>query len=110
MTITPTIVDGTLVLNLDGRLDAITSPDFPARCQQSLPANPSRVVLNFEGVDYISSAGLHAIVALGKTIRNAGGVLALCGLKGIVKTVLEVSGLYATFPVYDSAQAATQSR
>jgi len=109
MTITPTVADGVLFLNVSGRIDALTSPDFQARCQESLATIPPRVVLNFDGVDYVSSAGVHAIVAVGKAIQKGGGVLALCGLKGIVKTVMEVSGLTASFTVYDSAEAARES-
>ena len=110
MTITSTVAAGSLCLSITGRLDALTSPDFQAKCQETLAANPPKVVMNFEGVDYVSSAGVHAIVAVGKIIQKSGGVLALCGLKGIVKTVLEVSGLFATFPVYDSPEAALESR
>ncbi len=109
MTITPTFVAGSLCLTITGRLDALTSPDFQAGCLESLTDNPSKVVLNFQGVDYVSSAGLHAVVSVGKLVRNRGGALALCGLKGTVKTVMEVSGLYATFPVYESAEAALES-
>lgn len=110
MTITPIQAAGSLILNITGRIDALTSPEFQTRCQEPLAANPPKVVMNFEGVDYVSSAGVHAIVAVGKSVQKRGGVLALCGLKGTVKTVLEVSGLYTTFPVYESAEAALESR
>jgi len=110
MTITPTFAAGSLCLHVTGRLDALTSRDFETKCLESVAANPPRVVLNFEGVNYVSSAGVHAIVAVGKTVQKCGGVLALCGLKGTVQTVLEVSGLYSTFPVYESAEAALESR
>jgi len=110
MTITPIFAAGSVCLNITGRLDALTSPDFQIGCRESLGDNPPKVVLNFEGVDYVSSAGVHAIVAVGKSVQKSGAVLALCGLKGVVKTVLEVSGLYATFPVYESAEDALESR
>ncbi len=109
MTVTPSFAGGALFLEVAGRLDSLTSPDFAARCQELIGANERKVVVNVEGVDYISSAGLRAILMLGRAVQNGGGVLALCGLKGTVKTVMELAGFGNVFPLYDSAEAALGS-
>jgi len=108
MTITPSFAGGALVLGVDGRLDSLTSPDFTAQCQELIGAN-QKVVVNVEGVDYMSSAGLRAILVLGKAVQNGGGVLALCGMKGTVKSVMELAGFRNLFPLYDSVEAALES-
>lgn len=110
MTITPTSVGDAVFLEVAGRIDSMTSADFAAKCQDLIGGNQQRVVLNLEGVDYVSSAGLRAIFVVGKTVQNGGGVLALCGLKSTVKSVMELTGLCSLFPVYDSAEAALESR
>ncbi|MGD0779085.1 MAG: STAS domain-containing protein, partial [Candidatus Solibacter sp.] len=66
MTITMTHVGDAVVLRVAGRLDAITSPEFEKTCLQCINPDNRRIVLDFEGVEYISSAGLRAILLAGK--------------------------------------------
>jgi anti-anti-sigma factor len=110
MTITATQTDGALVLRVTGRLDAITSPEFEKTCQECIKAETRKVVVDFEAMEYISSAGLRAILLVGKTVQAGGGVLAFSGLHGTVKDVLEMAGFSALFPVYDSVEAALGPR
>ena len=110
MTITSTRADNAVVLRINGRLDAITAPEFESACQQCINPESGRVVLDFEGVEYISSAGLRAILLVGKTVKSTGGALVLSGLRGTAKLVLEIGGFCTLFPVYDSAEVALESR
>ena len=110
MTITSTRVGDALVLRVTGRLDAVTSPDFEKTCQEYLTSDSRRIVMDFEGVEYISSAGLRAILLAGKTVRASGGVLGLSGLRGTVKKTLEMAGFCELFPVHDSIEAALEPR
>jgi anti-anti-sigma factor len=110
MTITSTHAGDAVVLRVAGRLDAITSPEFENTCQQSVKPETRRMVVDFEGVEYISSAGLRAILLAGKAVRAGGGVLGLSGLRGTVKNTLEMAGFAALFPVYDSIEAALEPR
>jgi anti-anti-sigma factor len=109
MTITSTHAGDAVVLRVAGRLDAITSPEFEKTCQQCINSESRRMVVDFEGVDYISSAGLRAILLAAKAV-HAGGVLGLSGLRGAVKDTLEMAGFCALFPVYDSVEAALEPR
>ena len=110
MTITPTHVGDAVVLRVAGRLDAITSAEFEKTCQQYVNPESRRMVVDFEGVEYISSAGLRAILLAGKAVLAGGGVLGLSGLRGNVKETLEMAGFCALFPVYDSIEAALEPR
>jgi anti-anti-sigma factor len=108
MTVTSTQVDDSVTLRIVGRLDAVTSPEFQKTCQQCISLESRRVVMDFEGVAYISSAGLRAIFEAGKRVRAGGGVLRLSGLHGTVKNTLEIAGFCNLFPVYDSIEAALE--
>ncbi len=108
MTITPTHAGDAVVLRVAGRLDALTSPEFEKTCQQHINSETRRMVLDFEGVEYISSAGLRAILLAGKTLHAGGGVLRLSGLHGTVKDTLEMAGFCALFPVFASTEAALE--
>ena len=110
MTITSTHAGDAVVLRVAGRLDAITSPEFEKTCQQCINSESRRMVVDFEGVDYISSAGLRAILLAGKAVHAGGGVLGLSGLRGTVKDTLEMAGFCALYPVYDSMEAALEPR
>jgi anti-anti-sigma factor len=110
MTITSTHAGDTIVLRVAGRLDAITSPEFEKTCQQCINSESRRMMVDFEGVDYISSAGLRAILLAGKAVHAGGGVLGLSGLRGTVKDTLEMAGFCALLPVYDSMEAALEPR
>jgi len=75
MTITSTHADNAVVLRISGRLDAITAPEFESTCQQCINPQTRKVVLDFDGVEYISSAGLRAILLVGKTVKSGSGAL-----------------------------------
>ena len=110
MTITSTHAGDAVVLRVAGRLDAITSPEFEKTCQQCINSESRRMVVDFEAVDYISSAGLRAILLVGKTVRAGGGAFGLSGLRGAVKATLEMAGFCSLFPIYDSIEAALEPR
>ncbi len=110
MTITSTHVGETVALRVAGRLDAITSPEFEKTCLQCIKSGSRRMVMDFDGVDYISSAGLRAILLAGKAIQTGGGVLGLSGLHGMVKDILEMVGFCNLFPVYESIEVALAPR
>jgi anti-anti-sigma factor len=110
MTITATHVGDAVVLHVAGRLDAITSPEFEKTCLQNITSESRRMVLDFAGVEYISSAGLRAILLAGKKIHAGGGVMGFSGLRDTVKSTMEMAGFCTLFPVYDSTEAALEPR
>ena len=105
MTVTPTQSGDVMVLRVAGRLDALTALDFEMACHPHLDAKYPRVVMDLQGVDYVASSGLRAILMAGKRVKAAGAEFALCGLKGPVKNSIELSGFHRLFPVYDSLEA-----
>jgi anti-anti-sigma factor len=110
MTITATQAGSALVLSVSGRLDAITSPEFEKTYQECIKPETRKVVVDFDALDYISSAGLRAILLVGKLVQEGGGVLEFSRPRGTVKEVLELAGFSALFPVYDSVEAALEPR
>ena len=97
---------GILVLDVSGRMDTLTSPDFD-RCFASLAdEGEDRFIVNLGGLVYISSAGLRSILASAKRMKAKGGRFMLAGLRGAVKETFELAGLYTSFEVHDSTEAA----
>ena len=53
--------DGISVVRLLGRLDSNTSPDFEQKLFKVIEDGERSVIVDFEELDYISSAGLSAL-------------------------------------------------
>lgn len=82
--------DDRLTVKLEGRLDTTTSPDLEKSLQESLPG-VTELVMNFEKLDYISSAGLRVMLATQKIMNRQGG-MKLCRVKDVIMEILEVTG------------------
>ena len=100
--------NGIRVVGLIGRLDTSTSPDLEKRLLGLAYAGERRLVLDFGGVEYISSAGLRVLLLVVKRLRAAGGELVLCTLGPAVRQVFELAGFIAIFPIEASRAAAVE--
>ncbi len=95
-----------LVVQVSGRLDAITAAEFDAQSKQWLSDGECNVIADLSGLEYISSAGLRSILTAAKQLKGAQGQLAFCGLNGMVDEVFSVSGFSAMFPIHKTLDEA----
>ena len=80
------VLEGTkLELEITGRLDTITAPELDAEIKQNMDAIDC-LVLNFKGVEYISSAGLRVLLATQKSMSKKGEMI----VKEVNDTVMEI--------------------
>ncbi len=75
---------------LVGRLDTMTAPELESFISNELSGDEN-LVLDLEGLEYISSAGLRVILKLQKQ-KNKSGSLKLVHVGEIVMEVLEITG------------------
>lgn len=68
--------------------------------------NRARLVLNFTGVEFLSSAALNKLIILDKKVKSHGGKLVLCDLRPEIKEVFAITRLDQLFTISDSEQAA----
>ncbi len=109
MKITSRLEDQTLVLSLQGRLDAFHGGELQKVIDQNLRNQQViYVVVDMSGVDYLSSAGLRVILALYKNLRKRDGVLTLAGLQAYCRDVIEMAGFAPTLPQFASVGEALQ--
>ena len=90
MTITKELNGNTLTIFVEGWLDTLTAPQFRQEVQDLQGAE--KVILDFEGVDYISSAGLRETVALYREAVKDGGSFELRHVNGKVMDVFTLTG------------------
>ena len=95
-----------MVLLVSGRMDAESAPQFEEKCRACIAEGITVLVVDLGELTYVSSMGLRSFVFIAKTLQQRGGALRICGLKGLVKQVFEITGLLGIFPVYESLEAA----
>ena len=85
------LLEGMLQLNIEGKIDALTSDEFQTLVLRSFMKS-NNVILNMEKVKYMSSAGLRALVLGQKTAQSKGGKLIIINLQDQVRDTFVVTG------------------
>jgi anti-anti-sigma factor len=83
------------VADMTGRLDSRTSGPASTELNQLAQHASGKLLLNVAGVDYVSSAGLRAILVAAKLADVNGGALKVCDANPAVTRVMEVSGMHS---------------
>ena len=79
-----------LTVALEGRLDTVTAPELEKCFKESLPG-VTELVMDFEKLDYISSAGLRVLLSAQKTMSRQGS-MKLVHVGESIMEILEVTG------------------
>ena len=98
-----------LILLTEGRVDGTNAVDFQNQMENAIKGNDQPVVLDFENLSYISSAGLRAILVVAKSLQRQNVKFAVCSLIDPVKEVFVISGFDRIIPIHDSQEAAIGS-
>jgi len=80
-----------LTVKLEGRLDTFTSPTLLQEVEPLLD-NISKLTLDFEKVEYISSAGLRVLLTFEQTLEEQNKVMEISKINEIVRDVFGVTG------------------
>ncbi len=89
-----------LTATLSGRMDAITATEFTNQLESWITENQKSFTIDCSQLDYISSAGLRAILMVAKKVRGLDGKLQLAALQESVQTVFEISGFDKIIPIF----------
>ena len=109
MEITTTEVSNVTVVTVAGRVDSATAPELENALKQLVDGSQNRLVLDLAGVDYMSSAGLRAMVSTLKSVKRNNGDLRLANPSSRVGEVLRLAGLTSIFSIYSSQSEAVGS-
>lgn len=80
-----------LVISLKGRLDTVTSLEFQ-KAVDAEPLNEDLVIVDMKELEYISSAGLRALIALKKRLAEKQKRLEIHNLNDVCTEVFKVTG------------------
>jgi anti-anti-sigma factor len=94
--------DDAFLLRPVGRIDNHTSTFFQARLLAAIGGEPNKVVVDLGGVEYISSAGLRALMMGAKQSKATKGRLAVAGLAPMVKEIFTISRFGYVVQVFET--------
>lgn len=106
MKISEQIIDSVLILSPDGRLDNNTSTDMEKSLGNQIEVGQLHIIVDFQDLIYISSAGLRILLMIAKKIKNLDGRIVLCNLSENIKDVFSVSGFDQIFSIGKSLEDA----
>ena len=94
-----------LTLRLVGELDHAAAQTVMPGIEDAVEEYlPRRCMLDLTGVSFMDSSGIAVILKTDRLLRQTGGVLALSGVPGQVRRVLDVAGLTKIVPVLDDRE------
>lgn len=101
-------VGNTAMIAISGRVDVLATGQLTKAVDGLLAAGHKNLVADFSQAVYISSAGLHQIFRLAKSIEKAGGRMVACGLHGEVEQIFDIVGYETQYPTAKNAEEALQ--
>ena len=90
MTIEKILENKKLTVTLAGRLDTTTAPKLETELKQNI-SGVEELILDFGGLEYLSSAGLRVLLSAQK-VMNRQGSMVVKNVNEIIMEIFEVTG------------------
>lgn len=97
------------IMKVRGRVDSETAPELDEALVGLLQQERNKIVLNLHGVEYMSSAGLRAMVKAYQAAKKSGGDLRLAAVSDPVEVILRTVGMMQMLQMYPTDQEAVAS-
>ena len=101
--------NGATVVDIEGKMNTEASPEAEKYMSALLDDGATKILMNFENLDFVASTGLRVILMTGKKLAKTGGKLAICNPNLTVMDVLKMSGFSKIFDVYENEKEALNS-
>ncbi|WP_194715180.1 STAS domain-containing protein [Noviherbaspirillum soli] len=89
------------------RIDSAVAPAFKEAVLKLVQAGDKRIVLDLEGVDFMDSSGLGALVSVLKGLGGS-GALGVCNVQGGVQSLFKLTRMDKVFTISDNLAEAVQ--
>jgi anti-anti-sigma factor len=100
MEISGETVGGVSVVTARGRLDGAASGTFADQVQALIGADRPKLLIDFSGIDFVTSAGLRAVLTILKKVKSMNGAFALCNVQKPVREVLDITGFAGMIDIH----------
>ena len=80
------------VVELEGRMDTNTSPEFQKEMETYYSKEGFNMILDFDKLDFVSSAGLRVLLLIQKKSKALSGSLVIKNVKPEIQEVFDMTG------------------
>ncbi len=102
-----TVKDDILIVNLEGRLDVSVANEVEEGLSELIDSgNYRKVLLNMDGIEYMSSSGFRACISTLRKLNAKEGTLKMCNIKPAVKRIFDVIELTSLFDIFANEEEA----
>ena len=98
--------DGNAIVDLPGRIDASAEQTLNEAYAEAMNGRTKRILLNFAGVDYLSSTGIALIVGILARSRKDGRPVLAAGLSDHYREIFEITRLADFMRIFPDERAA----
>lgn len=102
-------VDQIKIISIKDRLDAYNSNKVERYLNNLIESGVKQIIVDMEGVEYISSSGLRVMLSALKNLKKKDGILKLACLQPYVLEVFEIAGFTQIFEIYNTVEEAVSS-
>jgi anti-sigma B factor antagonist len=97
------------ILACEGRMDAQFAGLLKDRIQELLDGGTTQLVMDLEGLEFLDSSGLGALVSCLRRIKEKKGEIKLAGLRPEVLSIFEITRVSRLFHICESVQEAVKA-
>lgn len=97
---------GIVIIRYEGRLDATSSPQLETAMNSLVDKKQNHIVIDFNKVDYLSSAGMRLLLSMTKRLKSESGKLVLFAVHDDVMEIIRMAGFEQILNICDSEQDA----
>jgi anti-sigma B factor antagonist/stage II sporulation protein AA (anti-sigma F factor antagonist) len=97
-----------LIVRLDGRLDASTTPVVEKKLAKVLEAS-KKMAIDFTNVDYLSSAGMRLLLSMTKKMHAKEGQICFFGMSEDVLEIIRMAGFERILKIFNTKSEALKS-
>lgn len=101
--------DGIRVARIEDELDGQTAAGAQEELLALIGADDSRMLIDLEGLRFISSAGLRVLLVVAKELQRTGGAMRICGANESVRSVFEIAGFDTIIPMHADQEEAMRA-
>jgi len=101
--------DGVVLIVLRGEIGTETVNDFKDKIDQIVAEGQSKLIMDFQEVNYLNSMGLGVVAATLKKVKKSKGDLKLIRLSPAVQELFELTRLTKVFEIFETEEEAMKS-
>lgn len=94
------------VVRIIGRIDANSVAQFEEKLKHYVETDHLHLVFEADAATYLNSSGVRVLISAQKALKPRGGRLVISQPSERIKEVLQIAGLEAVIPVYETTEAA----